>query len=90
MGSSSAQIGFVDRWFTSERRCNQDRGYAGASGHRDPVQLARKHVFIALLHQCRPLKADDMIEPSTERTADDWTGQSIDMRGRTRELQDGR
>ena len=31
-----------------------------------------------------------LIGPSSRRTADDWTGQSIDIRGRTMELLDGR
>jgi hypothetical protein len=31
-----------------------------------------------------------LIGPSSWRTADDWTGQSIDIRGRTMELLDGR
>jgi hypothetical protein len=31
-----------------------------------------------------------LIGPSSGRTEDDWTGQSIDIRGRTMELLDGR
>jgi hypothetical protein len=31
----------------------------------------------------------DLIGPSTCRTADDWAGQSIDIRGQATELKDG-